>query len=78
MDKDRDNFKTLGWNRKPHSIQLAFLLAKLPYLKELNNKKRDLALRYNELLKDVVNNIPLEQKERYHTYHLYSILLNFP
>lgn len=74
--KGRDNFKSLGWNRQPHSMQMAFLLAKLPYLKELNNKKRYLALRYNKYLKNVVNNIPKEQFGRYHPYHLYSILVD--
>ena len=72
----RDGFISLGWNRNPHTIQMAFLLAKLPYLNELNNMKRKHAFRYNEQLKDIVKHIPQEQTDRYHPYHLYSVLVD--
>ena len=70
----RDGFVSLGWNRNMHSIQAAFLMAKLPYLDELNDMKRQHALRYNEYLSDIVEHVPEELEGRYHPYHLYSIL----
>lgn len=64
-----------GWNRNIHTLQSAFLLAKLPYLQELNAMKREHANIYNNALAEVVKNVPLEQPHQYHTYHLYSVLV---
>jgi dTDP-4-amino-4,6-dideoxygalactose transaminase len=64
----------IGWNRNMHSLQAGFLLAKLPYLDELNDMKRNHAFRYNSLLSDVVEHVPEEQPGRHHVYHLYSLL----
>lgn len=64
----------IGWNRNIHSLQAGFLSAKLPYLNELNDMKRKHAFRYSEQLKDVVQHVPTELPDRYHVYHLYSIL----
>ena len=66
----------IGWNRNIHTLQAGFLLAKLPYLNELNEMKRNHAFKYNKHLKDVVQHIPEEQTNRHHVYHLYSILTN--
>ena len=71
----RDGYKTLGWNRNLHTMQASFLLAKLPYLNELNDMKRQHAISYNERLQDVVMHVPREQVARYHPYHLYSVLV---
>jgi dTDP-4-amino-4,6-dideoxygalactose transaminase len=68
--------KHIGWNRNIHTLQAGFLLAKLPYLNELNDMKRKHAFRYSEQLKDVVQHVPTELPDRYHVYHLYSILSN--
>ena len=57
-------------------MQASFLLAKLPHLNDLNDTKRKHALRYNEELKDVVKHVPQEQPDRYHPYHLYSVLVD--
>lgn len=70
----RDGYQSLGWNRNMHTLQASFLLAKLPYLDELNEMKRGHAMRYNEYLRGVVRHVPLEQAHRYHPYHLYSVL----
>lgn len=72
----RDGYERLGWNRNLHTMQAAFLLAKLPYLDELNEMKRAHAIRYNEQLKDVVKHVPQEQADRHHSYHLYSVLVD--
>lgn len=73
---DREEYKALGWNRNMHTIQAAFLLAKLPYLDELNEMKREHAMFYNKHLHDVVKHVPHEQPHRYHPYHLYSVLVD--
>ena len=65
-----------GWNRNIHTLQAAFLLAKLPYLDELNDMRREHAKVYNNRLSNIVNNVPREQENRYHTYHLYCILVD--
>jgi dTDP-4-amino-4,6-dideoxygalactose transaminase len=72
----RDTFLKLGYNRKPHNLQYAFLLAKLPHLETFIEKQRSLAFRYNTELKDIVNHVPEQAPDRYHTYHLYSILVD--
>ena len=72
----RDGYKSLGWNRNLHTMQASFLLAKLPHLNDLNDMKRKHALRYNEELKGVVKHVPQEQPDRYHPYHLYSVLVD--
>ena len=65
-----------GWNRNIHTLQAAFLLAKLPYLDELNERRREHAKIYNTRLSNVVNHVPEEQINQHHTYHLYSVLVN--
>ena len=65
-----------GWNRNLHTLQASFLLAKLPYLDELNDKRREHAHIYNRALADVVDTVPLEQNNQHHTYHLYSVLVD--
>lgn len=72
----RDTFLELGYNRKPHNLQYAFLLAKLPHLDLFIERQRQRAFRYNDELAGVVNHVPLEAKDRYHTYHLYSVLVD--
>ena len=65
-----------GWNRNIHTLHAAFLLAKLPYLDELNDKRREHAKVYNSRLSNVVNHVPEEQSNQHHTYHLYSVLVD--
>jgi len=72
----RDGFISLGWNRNAHTLQASFLLAKLPYLDELNDMKRAHAFRYNQELSELVGHTPQENSNNYHPYHLYSILVD--
>ena len=46
----RYDHTALGWNRNMHTLQASFLLAKLPYLDELNDMKRETATYYNQSL----------------------------
>ena len=75
-NRRRYDHNTLGWNRNIHTLQAAFLMAKLPYLDELNDRKREHAKRYNQRLHNVVNQIPIEQINNHHVYHHYGILVD--
>ena len=72
----RYDHTALGWNRNMHTLQASFLLAKLPYLDELNDMKREHATYYNQSLHNVVNHIPEEQEDRHHVYHHYAVLVD--
>ena len=72
----RYDHTTLGWNRNMHTLQAAFLLAKLPFLDELNDMKREHAGYYNQRLHNVVNQIPEEQEGRHHVFHHYAVLVD--
>ena len=75
-NRRRYDHNTLGWNRNIHTLQAAFLMAKLPYLDELNDRKREHAKHYNQRLHNVVNQIPIEQTNNHHVYHHYGILVD--
>ena len=72
----RYNHDRAGWNRNIHTLQASFLLAKLPYLDELNEMRREHAKFYNQHLEGHVNHVPREQVNNFHNYHLYSVLVN--
>ena len=66
---------TVGWNARLDGIQGAILSVKLKYLDSWNNKRRQNAHRYNELLKDVEDIVlPYEADYGKHIYHLYAIM----
>jgi len=64
-----------GWNSRLDPIQAAILSVKLRHLNEHTARRRDLAQRYNELLKDLPIALPIEQDHCIHVYHLYVIEL---
>jgi dTDP-4-amino-4,6-dideoxygalactose transaminase len=56
------------------TIQAAVLLAKLPYLKQWNQMRRDNAKLYDELLNGVEQIItPFVRPNTTHTFHIYAI-----
>ncbi len=61
-----------GVNSRLDEIQAAILSAQLPYLNEWNERRRQIAKRYSDGLKEVVVT-PEEGKDNYHIYHLYVI-----
>jgi dTDP-4-amino-4,6-dideoxygalactose transaminase len=63
---------TEGINSRLDEIQAAILSAQLPYLNEWNVRRREIAQRYTEGLKDVVET-PVEREGSVHVYHLYVI-----
>jgi dTDP-4-amino-4,6-dideoxygalactose transaminase len=63
-----------GYNGRLDSIQAGFLQAKLPYLAEWNNLRRDRAAEYNRLLsRNQALIVPFEPAWSRAVYHLYVI-----
>ena len=63
-----------GHNYRMEGIQGAVLGVKLKYLNEWTEKRRAVAKKYNELLKDVKEILlPKEMEYAYHVYHLFVI-----
>lgn len=62
----------VGINSRLDEIQAAILSAQIPYVHEWNERRRAIAKRYTEGLKDVVVT-PVESSSCQHVYHLYVI-----
>ena len=63
----------IGWNARPDELQAVVLRAKLPYLAEWDELRRQHAALYNKLLRGLRVVRPLECPENRHVYHLYVI-----
>jgi len=63
----------MGVNSRLDEIQAAVLRVKLRHLDEWNEKRRNIAKLYNELLKDSNIVLPVEKDYAKHVYHLYVI-----
>lgn len=71
---DRRYFHDLiGFNARLDEIQAAVLRVKLPHLEEWNEKRREHARHYDELLKGTPIVTPVECPGNKHVYHLYVI-----
>lgn len=62
----------LGYNSRLDALQAAILQAKLPYVDVWNEKRRQIALRYNEKLASALT-VPVEREWGRHVYHLYIV-----
>lgn len=62
-----------GWNSRLDEIQAAILRVKLNYLDSDNEKRRSIAKRYSEGLKDTCAKLPERRSGCGHVYHLYVI-----
>ena len=62
----------IGINSRLDEMQAAILGAQLPYVEQWNDRRREIAKRYNEGLEGVVKT-PVEAEGRKHVYHLYVI-----
>jgi dTDP-4-amino-4,6-dideoxygalactose transaminase len=64
-----------GYNGRLDAIQAGILQIKLPHLREWNEKRRQIAARYNELLREVATSLvlPFEPSWSRGVYHLYAI-----
>jgi dTDP-4-amino-4,6-dideoxygalactose transaminase len=63
----------VGVNSRLDEVQAAILRTKLPYLDSWNEKRRKLAMIYNDLLKNMDLITPIEKKYAKHMYHLYVV-----
>lgn len=64
-----------GANSRLDELQAAILNVKLPYLNQLTEERKDIAKKYDSLLKDCDGiQIPIVSEEAEHVYHLYVIL----
>jgi dTDP-4-amino-4,6-dideoxygalactose transaminase len=62
-----------AYNGRLDEIQAAILRIKLKYLDAYNTRRREIAERYNTLLKDMPLSLPKEAPGRKHVYHLYVV-----
>jgi dTDP-4-amino-4,6-dideoxygalactose transaminase len=63
----------VGYNSRLDTLQAAILQAKFPYIDSWNEKRRELAKRYNEHLAPLGVVVPVECEWAKHVYHLYII-----
>ncbi|MFC1878387.1 DegT/DnrJ/EryC1/StrS family aminotransferase [Chloroflexota bacterium] len=67
----------LGYNSRLDSLQAAILRAKLPHLDDWNDRRRQLARRYNQALAGLPGLTgPYEAPGAQHVYHLYILRLS--
>lgn len=65
----------VGYNSRLDTIQAAILRVKLKYLPSWHEKRREKALRYNKLFKDVGQiRTPFVHDYNYHIYHQYTLI----
>ena len=63
----------LGYNSRLDEVQAAIIMVKLARLDGWNQKRRERAARYNELLADAQVKLPSRSTRSTHVYHLYVI-----
>ncbi len=63
----------LGYAERMDGFQGAVLRVKLPHLDAWNEKRRELAYRYNALLQEVDLRTPYESPDVQHVYHCYTV-----
>jgi dTDP-4-amino-4,6-dideoxygalactose transaminase len=69
----RYHHEELGFNYRMDGLQAAALSVKLRYLDQWNVKRRDVAMRYQNVLSSSSLILPLELKNRRHVWHLYVV-----
>ena len=62
-----------GFNSRLDELQAAILTAKLLYLDGWNQRRREIANRYNDSFAFIGIKCPLEASDRFHVYHLYVL-----
>jgi dTDP-4-amino-4,6-dideoxygalactose transaminase len=76
-ETERYHHARVGGNFRMDAIQAAVLLAKLPYLKAWNERRRSIAARYGERLSETARSgrltLPPEAAGRRHVYHQYVV-----
>ncbi|MBA4149334.1 MAG: DegT/DnrJ/EryC1/StrS family aminotransferase [Verrucomicrobia bacterium] len=63
-----------GYNSRLDEIQAAILRVKLPYLKQWNERRAEIAGRYVAGLKDLPCDLPVTSSGNTHIYHVFALL----
>ena len=63
----------LGLNYRMNDVQAALGLSQMDRLEEFISRRRDIASRYNEMLKNSIVEIPNQHPDTLSSYHLYII-----
>jgi len=71
--REKYHAEMIGYNSRLDAIQAAILKVKLKYIDEWNEKRRQVAHRYNKLLANTSIKIPVEATYAYHVYHQYTL-----
>ena len=66
--------ESMGYNSRLDELQAAILRVGLRHLDKWNERRRQVAALYNELLANAPVNVPVEVAGNKHVYHLYVIL----
>ncbi|MCA9103617.1 MAG: DegT/DnrJ/EryC1/StrS family aminotransferase [Planctomycetales bacterium] len=69
----KNDYVRLGYNSRLDTLQAAILLVKLRRLDEGNERRREIARLYGELLADGPVQLPVERDDARHVYHLYIV-----
>jgi len=71
--REKYHAEMIGYNSRLDAIQAAILKVKLKYVDEWNERRRNIAHHYNELLSESTVQTPVEAPYAYHVYHQYTI-----
>src|SRR4030066_608182 len=74
--KSKYEHSVMGYNNRLDELQAAILRIKLKYLDSYNEKRREIAKKYNALLENTPLSLPKEADNRKHVYHLYVVRIN--
>jgi dTDP-4-amino-4,6-dideoxygalactose transaminase len=70
---EKYKYKYIGLNSRLDSIQAAILLAKAEKIRDWNERRRQVASLYNEMLAGLPVETPHEADYAYHIYHQYTV-----
>ncbi|MCD4775262.1 MAG: DegT/DnrJ/EryC1/StrS family aminotransferase [Candidatus Aegiribacteria sp.] len=73
--REKYYYDYIGHNYRMSAFQGAVLGVKTKYISQWNDRRREAASRYNELLSDLPVELPVENGDVRHVYHLYAIHL---
>lgn len=74
--KEKHDHRMEGRNSRLDTIQAAVLSVKLKHLDSWNNKRREAAMHYCELLKDAAIKLPASPEYSKHVFHLFVVQID--
>ncbi|MGE5661229.1 MAG: DegT/DnrJ/EryC1/StrS family aminotransferase [Ignavibacteriales bacterium] len=67
----------IGYNSRLDALQAAMLNVKLNHIDQWNQLRREKAAKYDQALRDLPIQLPVEKEDRYAVYHLYIIQTSY-